>query len=178
MTTKLLQLLKLFIDICLFRKGPQDVPVSLWLMYATIAASILVSTLANWLLWKPGQPFGGFLLTLAILLWMVIGLLYWRGKMARLKQTFAALFGTDAVITAISLPITLYPLPQPEQTATGTDLLIAFVQLGVLAWSLLVIAHILRHALELPLHITAVISACWFLAAVMVYGLLSGAPAG
>ena len=146
-------------------------------MYTVFAVNLAVSLIANGIMWEPGQPFGGFLLTLALLLWMVLGLLSWRGKMPRLKQTFTALFGTDAVLTLINLPFIFYRLPEAGAAATGTDVFIAFTQLGLMAWSLLVIAHILRQALDLTLHVTSIIAVTWFVAAIMVHNFLIGATA-
>jgi len=147
-------------------------------MYAMFAVSLAISLLANWLIWQPGQPFGTFLLTLALLLWIVLGLLSWRGKMSRLKQTFTALFGTDALLTLINLPFIVYDLPQGGQEATGVDLLVAFAQLGLMAWSLLVIAHILRHALEMSLQIASIVAVTWFASAIVIHNLVAGTASG
>ncbi len=148
-------------------------------MYFCLAASIAIAVAYELLLNQPNRPFGMFLVSLALLLWLVITLLVWRGKLARLKQTLTALFGTDTLLTTMSLPLAAYRFPSTTDPTAwgGLDLTLSFVQLGLWLWSLLVLSHILRHALELPLALTNLIVIVWLVLLFMVAGMIIGPTA-
>jgi hypothetical protein len=94
-----LQFLKVFVDIVLWRRGPQDLPVSSLLLGLAVAAYVVVSVLQLALLDEPAAAWIVFVvldpLLLAAGLWLLLRLF---GKTGRFVQSATAVFGTGAVL--------------------------------------------------------------------------------
>ncbi len=144
------QLLKIYIDIIVLRRGPQDLPASQFLLLSVLML-YLASGLALFLTHVP--TFSGALAELSVAALLEAGfflvLLALRGKMARAPQTLSALWGSGAILTLAGLPLHLWMRALPEAAAgvalPGIGLLL------LLILSLVVAGHILREALEIPL---------------------------
>jgi hypothetical protein len=103
------QFLRIFIDIVLWRRGPQDLPVSGLLLAIAVAAYVAVSvvqlallgeTAATWFFFVVVDP-----LLLAAWVWLVLRLY---GHTERFAQTASAVFGTGAVLgLCLYLPLQL-----------------------------------------------------------------------
>jgi hypothetical protein len=68
---------------------------------------------------------------------------------ARINQTLTALAGTSSILGILSIPLLFWLKQlqlQPNEVALPELLLI-----GLIVWNIVVYAHILRHALEVPL---------------------------
>lgn len=141
------QLLRLFVDICLLRRGPQDVPASTWLLRAALVFNAALSTL---LLIVDGTPPVQSVLTvlaaLALLFGLAWGALTWRKHATRFTQTMTALLGADSVISILALPV-VYWLTMGI-AGNGVDPMAALLRVVLLFWSLAVMAHVMRHALQ------------------------------
>ena len=96
---KVQQFLRIFVDIVLWRRGPQDLPPSSLLLALTVAAYVGVSVVqlalqgesaATWFFFVVIDP-----LLLAAWVWLVLRIF---GHPERLVQTAAAVFGTGAVL--------------------------------------------------------------------------------
>src|SRR5690606_15422087 len=96
-----------FIDICLLRAGPQDLPASSVLrslaLFAYVASGVMILL--------PSVSFGSAVaqalvdtLLLVVLLWAV---LRWRGLPERFAQALTALAGTGALLGLAALPLVL-----------------------------------------------------------------------
>ena len=138
------QLLVLFFEIAILRKGPQDVPASPWLLRLLLPAYAAINAL---LLMLNASGFSILLQILAdfgLMAGFTWPLLYFAGKLPRFPQTLSALLGVDIVISFFSLPIAI---------SLGTQLSdVAFLGMLVLMlWHWLVSGHIFRHALDRPL---------------------------
>lgn len=147
-------LIRLFIDIALHRKGPQDVPASgavfalALLAYLAVGAAVLWPSAAS----LPAL-FGQLAVDPVLMAVFFGGLLALRRRSARISQTLAALFGTGALLSALALPFvwlvaqTLGDGAPPPGTEPAA--LLGTMALFLLLFaSLLVTGHILRHALE------------------------------
>ncbi|MCJ7556861.1 MAG: hypothetical protein MUP90_08110 [Gammaproteobacteria bacterium] len=143
------QLLRVYIDIIVLRRGPQDLPAS---QFLTLSALLLYlsSGLALFLTHVP--TFSGALAELSVAVLIEAGffliLLSLRGKMLRAGQTLSALWGSGALLTFAGLPLHIWMQAQPQEAAAalpGLGLLL------LLLLSLVVAGHILREALEIPL---------------------------
>jgi len=140
------KILTVFINICLLRAGPQDVPAASVVTVVAVGAyagiSILAAltnfTLVQALLWSA-------LDTLLLAEIAQLGL-RWRGHTRRFQQTFSALTGSGALLSLLSWPfmLMLLRLPAGDADAALPSLLIVLLMF----WSIAVIAHILRHALS------------------------------
>ncbi|MEY4685592.1 MAG: hypothetical protein RLZ25_2051 [Pseudomonadota bacterium] len=133
-------LFRLFLDIALFRRGPQDVPDSPILLALAVLADVAISTVVGAL---EGDVLGAMLQALvasALLLAFVALILVLTSHRKRFQKTATAVLGCDALITLGALPVSLL-----SDAFSGLGLLI----MGILFWNLLVFAHILKHALDI-----------------------------
>jgi hypothetical protein len=135
------EIIKLLFDICLFKKGPQELPPSVWLLRLLVAANVSVSFLmlsirTDWLN-SLLQAIVGTLLVIGFS-WLM---LYLTRKRERFVQTTAALLGTDALIS-------FFALPGMASMMVGTGVLLAFViTIALMIWHWAVTGHIIRNAL-------------------------------
>jgi hypothetical protein len=141
----LIQYLNLFLDICFLRRGPQDVPASNALLGLTLAfyctAGLLVFTVHGTFSMAVIQSVADVIL-LGGVAWL---LLRFKGLLARFLQTFTALAGTGAVLGFIAWPVVAWLAREAEGEGVGIANL---VFLALFGWSLVVMTHILREALE------------------------------
>ena len=147
----MLEIIRAFIDICLFRRGPQDLPASSFLLYLTLgtyAASNFLLALGRY------TPVSAAMVSLtytALLAVLTLSLLYMQGRAARVPQTLAALAGTGTVMALIALPVVYWV---PEQTGQAERLSFAnLLWLALFAWNLAILGHIIRHALSTRLFV-------------------------
>ena len=137
--------LNLFVEICLFRRGPQDVPASNTLLVLCGLAYLGAGLLA---LHSMSSPIGNSVLyaltdmgTYGIITWV---LLTATRHQVRFLQTFTTMLGTGALLSLIAWPITTW-----QTRETGEAGLPGLLLWGVTVWIIAVTAHILRHALEI-----------------------------
>ena len=146
-----MQLVRLFVAICLLRAGPQDLPVSRTLLRLALGLYLLFA----WLLAVPAYGQGRAvlvaLLDAALLIVFVQVLLYLLSRSARIPQTLTAMAGSGSLLGLLALPLVLWGQPaQAEEQISG---LLLYAWLLLLVWNLLVTGHILRHALSTSLGI-------------------------
>ncbi|MGR9053187.1 MAG: hypothetical protein ACU84J_11105 [Gammaproteobacteria bacterium] len=136
------EFVKLLFDICLFRKGPQDLPVSVILLRLTMAIYAAVSALILLL----DRSVFEVLLQVAVEILLVVvfakGVLALAGKSERYVQTACALFGTDALIGFFAVPV-FASLAIERMTLLAVPLYMVLV-----LWNWTVTGHILKHALS------------------------------
>lgn len=147
-------LIRLFIDIALHRKGPQDVPAAGAVLGLALLAYLAVGALTLWPS-ASGVPvvIGQLALDLVLTVTIVGGLLAVTGRAGRIRQTLAAQFGTGALLSAIALPFVWVAARALADgaSAPGAELpalLSTLMMFVLLLASLLVTGHILRHALD------------------------------
>ncbi|ROR34773.1 hypothetical protein [Inmirania thermothiophila] len=142
-------LLRRFWGLCLLRAGPQDLPPS-QVLAALATAAYLASGVA--LLAVEGRgtaaavaPALADLAVMVVLLRLALAV---RGVPARFRQTYTALTGSGALLGFLALPVAAVLAQAAAAGRPAPAALLAW--LGLVAWSLAVIAHILRHALSVP----------------------------
>jgi hypothetical protein len=139
-------LLKYFVDLCLLRTGPQDLPASPTLFRLAIAADVLISLLLSLSMRLETGPtiLQGFveIALLLALLWLVLNL---TNNRARFLQSATAALGSSALLGVAALPVISLAGSSDEDLA----LLAGLSMLGLVIWSIVVLGHILRHALEI-----------------------------
>lgn len=139
------ELIGRFIDICLLRAGPQDLPASSVLrsltLFAYVASGVMILL--------PSASFGSAVaqalvdtLLLVALLWAV---LRWRGLPERFDQALTALAGTGALLGLAALPLVL-TVYQADAAGVATPFQ-SLLLLVLFFWTLAVNGHILRHTL-------------------------------
>lgn len=138
----MMELIVLFVDICLFKKGPQDVPASRFLFGLALCAYwtvgiLLLSLQSDWL------DAGAQALTESLLLMAFAwGVLVVTHKVPRWLQTTTTLLATDALISLPGAVLLSAWLAHPA--AEGLQLAL----LALTVWHLAVIAHVVRLALS------------------------------
>lgn len=135
-----------FLQVCLLRKRPQDLPASPILFLLAVSCYGLISAA----LLLPTQSPGFALLTGLIeagMLLLITGLfVYLRSVPERWLQTSTALAGTGTVFSLIAFPLfywrVFFSIGPEAQTLIG--LLVTLLVL----WNIAVMSHILRNALS------------------------------
>ncbi len=137
----MLDLITRLFGILLLRSGPQDLPANRTAMLASIVLYLIITAIN--LASGEGHPRPLLVMALAVALPLILVriVLNLRQRTARWQQTLAALFGTSALLSILTLPLTLAASTGPSPTL-GLLLLVGFF------WSLAVDAHIWRHALD------------------------------
>jgi hypothetical protein len=160
------RLILIWFDICLLRAGPQHLPASRELLGLAMASFTVVSFLLS----LPGYPLvaaGQLALMDATLLVVFAAMvLYLSGKMARLTQTLTALSGTGTLLGLIALPV--MQLLSSGQEAGQPFLLAGMLWLVLFGWNLVVMAHIMRHALSVSFPVAIGIAMLYTLVAMQV----------
>jgi hypothetical protein len=138
----MLEIIKLLFDICLFKKGPQDLPFSVELLRVLVVVNISVSYL---MLSIHTDWFNSALQAIVSTL-LIVGfsrfMLYLTSKKERFNQTTIAFLGTDALIS-------FFALPGMASMTLGAGALLAFmITIGLMIWHWAVTGHIIRNALE------------------------------
>jgi len=139
-------LFNLFLDICLFRKGPQDVPSSWTLLKLTLAAYGISSLMVLLVNVEPAIAFFQILVDLSLLGGMTYGVLNLLGYEMRFVQTLTALAGTGTLLGLIAWPLVIWMAQ--EAAVEGGMGLSSLLFLLLLGWSIAVMAHVLHHALS------------------------------
>ncbi|WP_151194766.1 hypothetical protein [Methylophaga frappieri] len=133
-------------DICLFRDSPASLPASSqWLFtfsFAYLLAGIAINRMdSDW-----GFSIAVSLADLAFLLGFCWLLLWCFQNAARWTQTSIALMGTGVFFGVLAMPF-LKPIYQATDETQLAGWLI-FMPLVILIWALMVVAHILRSAID------------------------------
>lgn len=141
----MIAIFNLFLDICLLRKGPQDVPASM----ALVKMCLLVYGLSGLLVLLTTAPAQVALLQILLDMGLLGGLLYLGLTLIRRRkrfgQTLSALTGTGSLMGLLTLPLAIWI---DHQQSGGDIALPSALMFALMVWSVAVIAHILRHAFE------------------------------
>ncbi len=145
----MLTILKSFLALCLLRMRPQDLPavpaLAVYAVVCYVAAGLLVAV--QYISYAGAF---GLVLLHALLFGFLIWLLLWiRLMLNRFLQTFTALFGASAVLDLVSVPLVIWQQSMNSGDEMMTMGIVAALLLWAwMFWSLLVIGHILRHAID------------------------------
>lgn len=160
----MLRLLRRYIAICFFRRGPQDLPASPLLPWITLVFYFAVGLLFLWL--DQRRPWQLLLWRIALeaalvftLSWALLRL--WK-KDARFSQTVSALLATDAFISLVAFGF-LEWLAAPNRQR-----LIQILLNLLLLWRLAVNSHIFRHALSIGLGFAGIMAVLYTVAGQLV----------
>lgn len=148
----MLSLVRLFTDIALLRRGPEELPASAFLLVGTMGANFLVNFLVSTLLPPIAGPWHLHLVVDVVftLAWYV-ALMRLFSKPERFLQTTTAVFGYQAVLAPALVATAWFASRFQHDDAAVAP--IAIAGLGMLAWVLAANARILRSALDQPMPI-------------------------
>ncbi len=153
----LLALARLYVDIALWRRGPQDLPAVGILLPLTIAAYVAFSVALGEALpsLREGWVSQVFADTAFIALWYWL-LLAFMGRRRRYLQTAAALFGLQTVLATPSI-LSAWLLQHFAHDSVWLTVSSVYA-LTIVAWTVAAIGHVLRAALERPLAVCVLLA--------------------
>jgi hypothetical protein len=165
---------KVFLDIVLWRRGPQDLPASGLLFLFTVVAYVAVSAIQLLLLQETGAAWVVFLLFDPLLLtacvWLLLRLY---GHPERFLQTATAVFGTGALLSlVVFLPLQLLLQARGGGPQDGLAQVVALLLLGVFA---LVTGRILKLGTDSSLFTGVAVALSYFFLINLMLGLVQGA---
>lgn len=166
------EIIKLLFDICLFKKGPHDLPYSLLLQklliiaYASIRL-LMLHSFTDWI-------YGSLQITVEIIFIGGFGwiMLYFDRRLLRFCQVTSAFYGTFALLGFCTLPAI-------ASMAIGRGGLLVFLVMIVLTgWFCAVTAHIIYHALERQLSKSTAVSFLFLMGSYLMLDFLSANLSG
>jgi hypothetical protein len=162
-------LIRFFAELCLLRRAPQDLPASSALLGTVLVADLLVGAVLGLVAdLSPLEAMAEGLIDVIFTLGLLYLALRFLGRLSRFHQTATALLGAGALLGLIAtVPLSLLPAGPPSQQSELAGLLF----LGLIAWSILVTGHILRHSFDLRLPQGVVLAVAYNL---LAYSLISG----
>ncbi len=166
------RLLKFFIDLCLLRAAPQDLPAATVLMALSAGAYLLTGVVVSMTSFDPAGAVVSNLLDLFALAMLVRIALAVRGKPQRFVQTYTALTGSGVMLGLLGWPLAYGLFAGPE---TAPKPVLALLFLVLILWNLAVIGHILRHALSVAYVWGVLIAVGYYLFLVQLNALLFAA---
>jgi hypothetical protein len=153
----LLALARLYVDIALWRRGPQDLPAVGILLPLTVAAYVCLSVAVGEALPALRSGWAAQVLAdttfVALWYWLLLALMRRR---QRYLQTAAALFGLQTVLAAPSI-LSAWLLQRFAHDPLWLTVSYAGA-LTVLVWTVAAIGHVLRDALERPLSLCVMLA--------------------
>lgn len=170
------QFLRIFVDIVLWRRGPQDLPASALLLGVAVAAYVAVSAVQLALLGEPAATWFLFMVVDPLLLggwvWLVLRLF---SKPERFLQTASAVFGAGAVLgLALYLPLQLIASAFGQQPSSAMAQTFALLLVVTFA---LVTGRIIKLATDSNLFTGIAVSLTYFLLINFLVGVARGAGA-
>ena len=150
----MIQLIKVFWDICAVKAAPQDLPASSFLLGLALSAYLVTGGVVAAFQWPLSQAILAAFLDTVFLTVLSRVLLWARMLSGRFVQTLTALAGSGAVMTVIALPLVMWQ-SFVGVTDANAPTLPSWLLMIWMIWNVVVVGHILRHALStvLPLGI-------------------------
>lgn len=165
-----MKLILKFVDICLFKAGPEDIPANKQLLGWVLLAYFVVSVLINQIdmsfrvsLWSSASE----LLVLAVFLYLLLTI---NGYLLRYQQSLTALAATGGLLGLLALPLLSAFQQYSDQADSNNFLLLALILL--MFWSLMVTAHIFRRALDTSAGKAVALTMFYVLVAIIINGLV------
>lgn len=152
------RLLSVLIDLCLLKRGPQDLPHNPALTLAFLIGALALEAYSANLLSNSPTLFSSVILSGAFALAATWAILRLRRVESRYWQTLFALIATGVLFSLLALPllVAIGPLDPDNMTQLSPVVGLGIVLLA--AWRLLVAGHIWRHALDIPLPVGVLVA--------------------
>jgi len=158
--------LKLFLDICLWRAKPQDVPASITLLALALFTNLVFSVLSLQGKLEMGAAVTVAVADLVLMVALVHTALLLRNKGVRSQQTLSALAGIGVFFLLLSWIA--------DFAFSGiTNNIGALLQFVILGWYLFIFANIVRQAMEFPLPIGIAFAVFYLLLSMGLSGALA-----
>lgn len=159
-----------FAEICVLKRTPQDLPSSAFLLAITLLAHTVTSIVLNAVVLEGWNAIlAGITDTLLVSI-LTGSILYLHSFTSRIVQTLSAMTGTGAIISLLAIP--LFSWQAGAQQSGSPSGLAALLVFGIVAWSLAVSGHILRHALSVPYMLGIVVAVAFYAISYTVFSSL------
>jgi len=151
----MLALIRLFWNICLLKRGPQDVPYSAFLLAGMLTIDMLIGLVIYMIPDAKGtvHPIGRVFVYLLANNFSFMGAIYIilsvHGRTARSLQTISAMFGVDIILNLLHTPILL--LASNAKSHPAISLLFVFGAMAIFVWEMVAYSHVLRQALAISM---------------------------
>jgi len=150
--------LKHYLLMCLLLSSPDRLPYNSYLLLPTG----LVYFLVGLMLVDDSRSYALVCAQITLEL-VMLGLISYvglqaRNSLPRFQQTFSALLGTNAIITAVTIPV--YRFVADDNAGDGH---LIYVTLAILIWNLAILSLIFKRSFEISTHLSAMISFAYFI---------------
>lgn len=173
----MLALIEAFLQIAMRRRGPEDLPDSQFLLVLALAAYVVAQLPVAILLfgWS-GTAFAVIAADVALLCACFWVPLWYLGKPSRYRRTLTALAGTGALLALPQGPLVL--ASRAAQEAGAAPLLPTVGLLALLAWTIVVQAHVASRALSTGFGLGLAVALFYFILNFQVTGQIAPAAPG
>ena len=161
-------IIKILFDICLLRKGPEDMPGSFILMSALVVASLLVSIILGSVVYN--YQIAVILSTVGLLVTFAFVKILLINKSERFIQTFSAMLGVSVLIDIISIPV-IYPLLS-EKLDKNLAVLLWLLSIAVYGWFIVIYGFIVSRATSSTLGYGISVAVGYALVSYMIFELI------
>ncbi len=165
----LLWLFSRFAAIAFLRAGPQDLPAGRSLIPVSLSLYLLVDLAQAMPRFDLARQIMIAVLDALLLAAFVQLLLRSTRRSARFRQTLGALYGAGAFLGLFGIPLA-WRLEAVDPVAGSLPVGVTLLLFVYLGWNLVVMAHVLRHALDRGLGTGLAISLLYFLLTQMIMG--------
>lgn len=171
-------LLRLFFSIALFKKGPQDVPYSWFLLAATLALTFVLDLLVLNFLNTRKEPLTVFVIfrylvvANAASIFMVYLIFLVHRFKNRFLQSITAMFGTELVLSLISVPVILLRIIAYNSENVTMAIFGFLLTMLLIGWNIIVNMHILRFGLSVSPFYAGALSLILFATGIFIFDLL------
>lgn len=171
-------LLREVFEVCLLRRGPQDLPWSPPAVTAFVAILLgLQLAFASFHDMPPAALAARALVTLATVVGATLALLRFRGMANRAAQVLLAVAGTEVLFALVTMPLLLVVQPYlGSDNPPPSMLLVMLAAVFAFFWKLRVNAAIWRQALEIPVSAAYLLTLVLLLAEALLLFALVPAP--
>lgn len=164
-------LIKILFDICLLRKGPEDLPANDSLMWLLVISSLVISLCLGSIIhgYKSAfvMSFAGVTIT------FIFAKILLLKKPERFIQTFSAMLGVTLLIDIISVPV-IFPLLDENLNQT-LKVLFSFLAIATYIWYVVVNGFIVSRAIAVTLGFGISIVIAYALITYMIFQLILAA---
>ncbi len=168
--SKIQTVVRPFAEICVLKRAPQDLPNSAFLLLITLVAHTVTSILLNAVVLDGWTAIlAGVTDTLLVSI-LTASILYLHSFTSRIVQSLSAMTGTGAIISVVAIP--LFTWHAGAQQSGSPNAIAALLVFGIVAWSLAVSGHILRHALSVPYALGIVVALAFYAISYTVFSSL------
>jgi hypothetical protein len=157
----MLAFVQALLNVALRKKGPEDLPDSRFLLWVTFLVYLLLQVPLGWIAYGPSAVLVSTIAVSIILvvsgLWVLLALF---GYQARFRQSLTAMLGTNALLSALSMPFSLWrDITINFESGVALPSTIIF---AIMVWSLVIDGHIFSRAISKSFGIGLMISVAFF----------------